>query len=674
MTPRPIDVLTWPPAAVLRIPGSKSITNRALICAALAAGSSRLGGILLADDTQVMIDGLVALGARIEVIPGESPVAVVTGRGSGISEAAVRIAAGLSGTTARFLAAVAAAVAREATIDGLEPLRARPVGDLLTALSDAGVRVESTRGRLPVRLHGGAAWAPRMEVAGDVSSQFLSGLLLAAPTQPEGLQVTVTGKLQSEPYVAMTCAVMARFGANVEVSADGRTFLVAPGGYQPADIDIEPDASAASYFFAAAAVSGGSVLVEGLHRSALQGDVGFVDCLESMGATVHDRPAGLEVCGPDRPLDGITADFAAISDTAQTLGAIAPLASGRVAVNGIGFIRAKETDRLAAVVTELRRRGVDAEDLPDGFEVHPGSVEPGVVQTYDDHRMAMSFAVLGLMVEGIQLADPGVVSKTFPDFYAVLDQLRRPSVVAIDGPAGSGKSTVARLLAKRLDLPYLDTGAMFRSATWLALQHGVDLADGPAIAQLLNDSEIQQSADMPPVVTVGNRDVSDDIRGSAVTAAVSAVSAHPEVRQFFRRQQREWTTRHGGGVVEGRDIGTVVFPNAVLKVFLTASPEVRAVRRGSELGHVADAEIAAVAADLARRDELDSSRQDSPLRPADDAFHVDSTDLDIDGVVGVIATEYEHRAGWRPRLLAAVAAQGTTRGTAQGTTQGTTSR
>ena len=643
---RAIEPLDAPPDAVVTLPGSKSITNRALVCAALATGTSRLSGILLADDTHAMLDGLRALGAGIDVVDG--PDAVVRGTGGDLREGPVTVDARLSGTTSRFLMAVAGLATGPVTVDGGAPLRERPMADGFAALATAGVGVEGSEGHLPVTLRGGMDWSGRLEVAGDVSSQFLSGLLLAAPVLRSGLELTVSGELQSGPYVTMTVEVMRAFGAEVEVDADLRRFAVAPTGYAATDYVIEPDASAASYFFAAAAVCGGRVRVDGLGRSSLQGDVRFVDVLARMGAEVEIGESSIEVTGPEQ-LEGVEVDMAEISDTAQTLGAIAPFAEGPTTVSGIGFIRAKETDRIAAVVTELDRLGVSAEELPDGFRVQPGPVLSGVVQTYDDHRMAMSFAVCGLRVPGVVIADPDVVTKTFPDFFERLDQLRSVDtegagrgVVAIDGPAGSGKSTVARLVSDRLGIPYLDTGAMYRAVTWAAQHAGVDVADADAVSAVSRDMVLELTTER---VLVDGIDVTAAIRGPEVTGAVSVVAAHSGVRTEMRRRQRVWMKAHGGGVVEGRDIGTVVFPDAAVKVFLNASPLARARRRATERNEMDEADVQRVAEELARRDHLDSTRDDSPLHEAADALVVDTTDLSVDQVVGIVVERYHREVG-----------------------------
>jgi 3-phosphoshikimate 1-carboxyvinyltransferase len=309
-------------------------------------------------------------------------------------------------------------------LDGAPSLRARPMADGIAAVRALGVDVveEGAPGHFPVVVQRSAAGpASEVTVAGGASSQFLSGLLLSGPAWPGGLRVTVGGPLVSRPYVDMTAAVVRAFGAGVSPLDGG--WVVEPGGYRPTDYGIEPDASAASYFFAAAAICGGRVTVEGLGQNALQGDVAFVDVLERMGCRVV-RGADATTVEATGPLTGVDVDMADISDTAQTLAAVAVFATGPTRVRGIGFIRAKETDRVGNVVRELQRCGIDAREEPDGFLIHPGTPRPARVETYDDHRMAMSFALIGLRAPGIEIADPGCVAKTFPGFWDALDALR----------------------------------------------------------------------------------------------------------------------------------------------------------------------------------------------------------------------------------------------------------
>ncbi len=423
--PYPIEPLVSPPDATIGVPGSKSITNRALVCAALAEGTSVLDGALFADDTEAMLGVLVALhiGLRIDVDTGRVEV---DGCAGVVPSAAGPLDVRQSGTTARFVPPLVSLGQGSYEVVGHPQLLARPMGPTFDALRSLGGGVEERAGtgRLPATVRGGVRGGA-LEVTGDVSSQFLSGLLLIGPCLPEGLTVRVTTPLVSRPYVELTVAVMESFGAVVE-TPDRSTFAVAAGGYRALRYRIEPDASAASYFFAAAAICGGRVRVPGLGRRTKQGDIGFVDLLAGMGAAVHRDDQQTEVVGPSE-LRGIEADLTDLSDTAQTLAVTAVFAEGPTRITGVGFIRAKETDRIAAVAAELTRCGIDVVSEDDGWTITPGRVRPATIGTYGDHRMAMSFALLGLRAPGIAIADPGCVSKTFPRFWAELDRLHGPS-------------------------------------------------------------------------------------------------------------------------------------------------------------------------------------------------------------------------------------------------------
>jgi len=418
----PID---HPLDADASLPGSKSITNRALVIAALADGVTTLDGALFADDTEAMVGCLRALGIAIDADRAHDRLRV-TGCAGTISPGTVTLDARLSGTTARFVLPLLASIDGIVTLDGGAPLQARPMGDGIAAVTELGATVEALgpAGHLPVRVRGAITPAGSVQVPGSVSSQFLSGLLLVAPCLPSGLEVIVDGSLVSRSYVELTLHVMAAFGASAEWTAPDR-ITVAPTGYQARTYDVEPDASAASYAFAAAALCGGSVRVAGLGRSSPQGDVAFVDVLARMGADVTVTDTSIEVRG-DGALQGVDVDLGDLSDTAQTLAAVAAFAEGPTEVTGIGFIRAKETDRIAAVVHELQRCGIEATETADGFRIVPGHPQPAVIETYDDHRMAMSFALLGLRSDGIRIADPACVAKTFPGYWAFLERLRIP--------------------------------------------------------------------------------------------------------------------------------------------------------------------------------------------------------------------------------------------------------
>ncbi len=430
--PDPCSVapLTAPPDVEVRVPGGRSITNRALVAAALADGTSTLEGAGLSDDSEAMVDCLRALGAGIDVDAEAARITVtgVAGRPRGPAQVFAR----LSGTTSRFVTPVAALAGEPITVDAAGPMRTRPMAELLTALVDLGVDVveDGAAGHLPVTVTGPPT-GREVAVPGTTSSQFLSGLLLAGGAATAGLELRrTTDRLVSAPYVDMTRAVMGAFG--VEVTERDGALTVASDGYRATTYRVEPDAASAGYLLAAATMTGGRVRVPDLPSAALQADAALVEVLAAMGATVRRDGSGTEVTGPAPGPDGRvrlrggTFDLTAFSDMAPTVAVLAALAEEAVEVIGVGFIRGKETDRIAAPVAELQRCGVFAEEADDGFVVRPGGAGPhgATIDTYDDHRMAMSFALLGLVIPGIEVRDPGCVAKTFPDFFAVLDLLR----------------------------------------------------------------------------------------------------------------------------------------------------------------------------------------------------------------------------------------------------------
>jgi len=418
--PFPIVPLETPPDATVRLPGSKSITNRALVAAAMADGDTVLERVLLAEDTSAMIEGLRALGVEIEV-DDEAETAKVTGCGGELPGIATTVDARQSGTTGRFLTPIVALGAAPVVVDGDQQLRDRPMGDQISALREMGVTVEELGepGRLPLRLTGPLRSAG-IALAADVSSQFLSGLLLAGAVN--GLDARLTTAAVSRPYLDMTAAVMRSFG--VDVSDDDGTAWTVSGGYtSPGTYVIEPDASAASYFLAAAAITGGRVRLDGLGSASLQGDVAFAEVLGDMGAQVDVGPDHIDVQG--RPLRGIEVDLRHISDTAPTLAVVAAFATGPTTITDIGFVRGKESDRIGAPVAELVRCGIDAREIDGGMIIEPsGPPAAATFETYDDHRMAMAFALIGLVVPGVAIRDPGCVAKTFPGYFDALEQLR----------------------------------------------------------------------------------------------------------------------------------------------------------------------------------------------------------------------------------------------------------
>ena len=415
-----IQPLAQPISGSIRPPGSKSITNRALIIAALAEGESRLTGVLDSRDTEVMFNGLRSLGVEWER-DLDTASARVVGCGGNIPAQQADLYLENSGTSIRFLTAMTSTGSGEFNLTGNSRMTERPIRDLVNALNQLGAGAKcSQTGCPPVTVRADHLSGGIASVRGDMSSQFLSALLMASPAAASEVELEIEGTLVSRPYVDMTLAVMQSFGVAISETSTG-SFTIAPQAYRACDYSIEPDASAASYFFAAAAITGGKVTVEGLSRDALQGDVGFVNCLAQMGCEVEYGESDITVTGGE--LSGIDVDMNAISDTAQTLAVVAAFASGPTRIRNIEHNRHKETDRITAVATELRRMGVDVDEFDDGMTIHPAPPQPAEIQTYDDHRMAMSFALAGLRADGIRIADPECTSKTYPEFFRDLDRL-----------------------------------------------------------------------------------------------------------------------------------------------------------------------------------------------------------------------------------------------------------
>jgi 3-phosphoshikimate 1-carboxyvinyltransferase len=406
--------------ARVRVPGSKSVTNRALLLAGLAEGESVLRGALAAGDTEAFAAGLRSLGVAVERRGDDLRV---SGAGGRFPAARAEVFCSEAGTAARFLLAAAAAGEGVYRFDAAPQLRRRPLGLLLDALRAQGARTDPDgAAALPLTLLAGGLAGGSVRLPGDTSSQFVSALLMAAPLGRAPLDLRVDG-LVSRPYVSMSLRMMEAFGAGPASVADDR-FVVAPGRYAGREYDVEPDASTASYFFAAAAVAG-RVQVLGLHRTrALQGDVAFLDVLECMGCTVDDAPEGVRVAGP-AALAGLTVDMTDIPDTFMTLAAIAPLATSPVTVTGIGNVRLKESDRIAAVEENLRRTGVKTESGADWLRISPCTPRGASVDPHGDHRIAMAFSVLGLRVPGIVIEDPACVAKTCPTFFDLWSALEQ---------------------------------------------------------------------------------------------------------------------------------------------------------------------------------------------------------------------------------------------------------
>ena len=418
-----IQSLDRPVDATVMVPGSKSVTNRALLIAALADGPSTIRNPLFSDDSFWLMDALVRLGFEVHADRDTGEIHI-TGQSSIIPQHGVNAFVGNAGTVARFLPPALALGEGPYRVDGVSRMRERPVADLVDAMRGlgAGVSYAEEEGHFPLVVNGGGFAGGTVRVQGGKSSQFVSGLLMAAPYAREPVVLEIEGR-DEWPYVGITAEVMRAFGVEVGIGEGFRRLAVEPGAYRAREYDVEPDASAASYFLAAAAVTGGRVRIPGLGSGSSQGDLRFADALREMGCEVEGAADFVEVRGPQR-LRGVDVDMGAFSDTMITLSAIAPFAEGPTTIRNVGHTRLQETDRIAAVATELGRLGVHVEEGPDSLRITPGPVSPATVRTYGDHRMAMAFAVTGLVAPGISILEPGCVTKTFPDYFRKLDVLR----------------------------------------------------------------------------------------------------------------------------------------------------------------------------------------------------------------------------------------------------------
>ncbi|MDR0528585.1 MAG: bifunctional 3-phosphoshikimate 1-carboxyvinyltransferase/cytidylate kinase [Zoogloeaceae bacterium] len=622
------------------LPGSKSISNRALLLAALAEGVTELHSLLDSDDTARMREALSALG--VEMI-ADNGVLRVTGCGGRFPARQASLFLGNAGTAFRSLTAALAFCGGEYTLDGVPRMRERPIGDLVDALRCCGARIEYAQkeGFPPLRIYPSAGRPDGVvKIRGDVSSQFLSGLLMALPLSGAQTRVAVEGTLISRPYVAMTLNLMARFGVTV-AQEDGRAFSLPSGArYRaPGRFFVEGDASSASYFLALGAIGATAdspVRVEGVGKNALQGDAQFAEVLAEMGARVTWGENWISAAKPadGKPLTGIRLDANAIPDAAMTLAVAALYAQGETELANIASWRVKETDRIAAMSAELRRMNVRVEEGADFLKIIPPDAEhpvlPALIHTYEDHRMAMCFS-LAAFAAPLRILDPCCVAKTFPKYFECLERVTRPApVIAMDGPTASGKGTVSSRVARALGFHYLDSGALYRLTALEARNAGVDWADEAAVAELAERLDVSFRGDR---VFLRGQDVSQIMREERISVGASKVAALPAVRSALLFRQRAFH-RAPGLVGDGRDMASVVFPRAALKVFLTASAEIRAERRVSQLrerGEIADFSV--IRADLEARDARDRSRAAAPLVQAEDAVLLDTDALGIEEAV-----------------------------------------
>jgi 3-phosphoshikimate 1-carboxyvinyltransferase len=631
----------------VRLPGSKSISNRVLLLAALAEGATEVRDLLKSDDTDRMLDALRTLGVQVEDLGGNAWR--ITGCGGRFPVKEAKLFLGNAGTAFRPLTAALALAGGAYELWGGTPgapggrMHERPIADLVDALRQLGADMTylGNAGFPPLQIAPAMLAGDTVQVRGDVSSQFLTGLLMALPLTGQTVRVEVVGELISKPYIEITLAMMAQFGVAVERQG-WQTFMVFGGRRykSPGAVYVEGDASSASYFLAAGAIGGGPVRVEGVGRNSVQGDVRFAEALEQMGAVITVGENWIESRAPHgRKLRALDLDCNHIPDAAMTLAVAALFADGATTLRNIASWRVKETDRIAAMAKELRKVGATVEEGADYIRITPpAEIRHAAIDTYDDHRMAMCFSLAAFGGAGVRINDPACVAKTFPEYFTEFAKVTESvRVIAIDGPSASGKGTVAQRVAKVLGFHFLDSGALYRLLGLAAQRHGVALDDEARLAKLAGEIDIRFEG---PDIWLDGAKVGDELRTEEAGAAASKVAALPAVRAALLDKQRAFR-RAPGLVADGRDMASVVFTDAVLKVFLTASAEARAERRYKQLMEKGmRANIAALLQDIRARDERDSQRGVAPLQQAPGAGLLDTTSLTIEQAVDEVLARY----------------------------------
>ena len=664
--------LDVPPIATadgaVTLPGSKSISNRVLLLAALCDGATEVHDLLASDDTHVMLEALKALGCEV-ASTGVNQVRVV-GLNGRLRTQSAALFLGNAGTAMRPLTAALTLMASTQggsfEVSGVPRMHERPIGDLVDALRALGGIVTDLGqpGYPPLRLGDGAPHTLNLKdpipVRGDVSSQFLTALLLALPlVAKDDVVIDVVGELISKPYIEITLKLLAQFG--VHVKRDEWKRFTIPGGsrYQsPGKIHVEADASSASYFVALGALgSTDGVRINGVGLQSIQGDIRFIEAAALMGADVTGGDNHLTVKRGAWPLKAIDLDCNHIPDAAMTLAVMALYADGTTTLRNIASWRVKETDRLTAMATELRKLGATVEEGADYLSVTPPAQSAdwrtAPIDTYDDHRIAMCFSLAALNPAKlpIRINEPHCVAKTYPDYFEALFSATTPHagtvpVICIDGPTASGKGTLSQGVAKALGYAWLDSGALYRLVGVAAEMAGVsthtdDLAQpdhAQRVAAIAADMAVRFEGDR---VYLGETDVSEAIRTEAAGMGASRVSAVAPVRQALLELQHRFA-KAPGLVADGRDMGTVIFPQAPLKVFLTASAQKRAERRYSQLiSKGIPAKLDDLLADLQERDARDTNRAHAPLKPAEDAVLLDNTDMGIDESIQLVLSWWQ---------------------------------
>ena len=651
------------------LPGSKSISNRVLLLAALSQGTTTIHDLLDSDDTRVMLAGLQQLGCRItpsNVAPGQ-PLQITGIDGFLPNNARGQLFLGNAGTAMRPLTAALAVLGGDFEMTGVPRMYERPIGDLVDALRQLGCAIDYLKdeGFPPLKIgqpdFSQLGDAP-IQVRGDVSSQFLTSLLMALPLLATDRDITieVVGELISKPYIHITLELLARFG--IAVKNDNWQRFVIPAGsrYQsPGSIHVEADASSASYFIALGAITAdateqNSIKILGVGKDSIQGDIRFIEAAQAMGAQVESGPNWLQVSRGVWPLKAIDLDCNHIPDAAMTLGVMALYANGTTTLRNIASWRVKETDRIAAMAIELRKLGATVEEGADYIRITPPASKQAwkaaSIHTYDDHRVAMCFSLAAFNPAKlpVRIEDPKCVAKTFPDYFEALFSLceterERIPVICIDGPTASGKGTIAAEVAKALGYQLLDSGALYRITGLAASRAGLALDESSeeTIAEMALEMPVRFDAQQR--VWLGDEDISLAIRSEEAGMNASRVSALPAVRSALVDLQLAF--QHLPGLVaDGRDMGTVIFPHAPLKVYLWASAQCRAERRYKQLiSKGISANISTLLADLEARDARDMNRATAPLKPAEDSLQLDSSQMTIEEVVVQVLAWWQER-------------------------------
>ena len=642
-------------AGDVTLPGSKSISNRVLLLCALCEGQTTVHDLLDSDDTRVMLDALRALGCGLRQ---DGTQLHIRGLGGKLPDQALDLFLGNAGTAMRPLTAALAVLGGAFTLRGVPRMHERPIGDLVDALRQLGCDVGylGSEGFPPLRIgRPSLQLGAPIRVRGDVSSQFLTALLMALPlVARQAIVIEVVGELISKPYIDITLKLLAQFGVVVH-NDNWQRFTIAAGSAlrSPGTVHIEADASSASYFIALGALSADprGIRIHGVGAASIQGDIRFIEAAQAMGAQVDSAANSLHVRRGSWPLRAIDLDCNHIPDAAMTLAVMALFAQGTTRLRNIASWRVKETDRIAAMACELRKLGAQVTEGADFVEVTPPASDAAwraaSIHTYDDHRVAMCFSLAALNPARLPLRieDPQCVAKTFPDYFEALFSVARAAsvpVICIDGPTASGKGTLASALAARLGYQVLDSGALYRISAYAAVQAGLALepANEAQIAQRTASLDIRFDGD---AVWLDGVDVGQAIRSEAAGANASKVAALPQVRAALLALQHSFA-RLPGLVADGRDMGTVIFPQAALKVFLTADAVCRAERRLQQLAaRGVPAILADLLADLQARDARDTSRTTAPLKAAEDAKLLDNGTLTVEQSVETVLAWWQSK-------------------------------